>query len=163
MEWVTGRVVAHHYEETGLPLCPYQVQLECGRLIYAPKDDDEVIKKTVFAASSKEKFNKPSACDRRMAPSWAMSAKNLASCVSGCLSQEDYAFMKNVLARWKSRSVLHEKDLVDLADDSVTEFMCGQSEAQFAGKNDAQNSDREASTRMPCLASKYSHRRPNRA
>ena len=56
-QWATGRVVAHHYEESGLPVRPYQVQLEDGRLIYAPEDDDAIIKKAVFAINSKMKSN----------------------------------------------------------------------------------------------------------
>ncbi len=45
--WVPGRVVALHYQEPGMgptTFAPYQVELDDGRLIYAPEDDDKCIR-----------------------------------------------------------------------------------------------------------------------
>jgi len=125
-EWATGRVVAHHYEEAGVPLRPYQVQLEDGRLIYAPTDDDAVIKKVVFAVAKKRN-------DRRVAPShvtpsWAMSTKNRATCACGCLPHEYRTLMKNALACWRLSTEVHKQDFVDLADDADTDLKSAQSE-----------------------------------
>jgi len=46
-EWSPGLVVKHHYRETNWPpgkVVPYQVRLDDGRLIFAPMDDDRVIR-----------------------------------------------------------------------------------------------------------------------
>ena len=49
MCWAGGVVVALHYRERNWhpardPSAPYQVQLDDGRLIFAPNDDDEIIR-----------------------------------------------------------------------------------------------------------------------
>ena len=152
-QWATGRVVAHHYEGNGLPLCPYQVQLQDGRLIYAPKDDDAIVKKAVFAVTSKEKSetlsNNQSANDRHVALSRAMTPMSMGkhvSCACGCLPREDHALMS---AFWKLCSVVPEHAFVVLADNSDTDFKCAPSEVQLVGDQDVQNSDQEVATRIP--------------
>ena len=45
--WAAGSIVAHFYSEPSWPtgaVAPYQVQLDDGRLIYAPQDNDNVIR-----------------------------------------------------------------------------------------------------------------------
>ena len=45
--WAPGTIVALYYSEPGWPpyaVAPYQIQLDDGRLIYAPRDDDQVIR-----------------------------------------------------------------------------------------------------------------------
>jgi len=42
--WVEGEVVALMYREGGFGIAPYQVRLNDGVLIYAPKDHDGVIR-----------------------------------------------------------------------------------------------------------------------
>jgi len=47
-EWTPGSVVKCNYREESWPagkIAPYQIKLDDGRLIYAPLDDDKVIKK----------------------------------------------------------------------------------------------------------------------
>jgi len=46
--WVAGEVVKLMYREDDMPpgmVAPYQVQLDGGNLIYAPADEDTLIKK----------------------------------------------------------------------------------------------------------------------
>lgn len=46
-EWTPGSVVKQNYREDSWPagkIAPYQIKLDDGRLIYAPLDDDKVIK-----------------------------------------------------------------------------------------------------------------------
>ena len=46
-EWSKGTIVALFYRDEGMPpgmTAPYQVQLDDGRLIYAPADDDQLIR-----------------------------------------------------------------------------------------------------------------------
>jgi len=46
--WILGAVVGINYREVSWPrgqIVPYQVELHDGRLIYAPKDDDRIIRK----------------------------------------------------------------------------------------------------------------------
>mmetsp|Transcript_18311 Transcript_18311/g.18388 ORF Transcript_18311/g.18388 Transcript_18311/m.18388 type:complete len:202 (-) Transcript_18311:94-699(-) len=46
-DWAPGTVVAQYYSEAGWPAgacAPYQIQLDDGRLIYAPQDNDNVIR-----------------------------------------------------------------------------------------------------------------------
>ena len=45
--WVAGTVVSHWWRHAEWPeaqVAPYQVQLDDGRLIYAPADDDQLIR-----------------------------------------------------------------------------------------------------------------------
>ena len=45
--WVPGRVIKLHYHESGFEpgyFAPYQIELDDGKLIYAPDDDDECIR-----------------------------------------------------------------------------------------------------------------------
>ena len=46
-EWIPGVVVKHDYREPKWPegkVAPYQVRLDDGRVIFAPIDDDRVIR-----------------------------------------------------------------------------------------------------------------------
>ena len=46
-EWTPGTVVALNYRDDQMPqglVAPYQIDLDNGRLIWAPKDDDCVIR-----------------------------------------------------------------------------------------------------------------------
>eukprot|EP00656_Telonema_subtile_P026084 TRINITY_DN2806_c0_g1_i3.p1 TRINITY_DN2806_c0_g1~~TRINITY_DN2806_c0_g1_i3.p1 ORF type:complete len:456 (-),score=157.92 TRINITY_DN2806_c0_g1_i3:65-1432(-) len=46
-DWTPGTVVKQHYRENNWPagkVVPYQIKLDDGRLIYAPVDDDKVIR-----------------------------------------------------------------------------------------------------------------------
>jgi len=46
--WSKGTVVAHMYREPGMPpgmTVPYQIKLDRGPLIFAPADDDRLIRK----------------------------------------------------------------------------------------------------------------------
>ena len=45
--WQKGEVVALQYRDEHMPpgmVAPYQVQLDSGNLIYAPADEDEVVR-----------------------------------------------------------------------------------------------------------------------
>ena len=45
--WGPGTIVVHYYSEPSWPpnsFAPYQIQLDDGRLIYAPQDNDNVIR-----------------------------------------------------------------------------------------------------------------------
>ena len=45
--WAPGRVIKLHYHEAGFEpgfFAPYQIELDGGRLIYAPDDDDKLIR-----------------------------------------------------------------------------------------------------------------------
>lgn len=47
-EWIAGKIVAQMYREEGMPsgvVAPYQVLLDNGDLIFAPMDDDRVIRR----------------------------------------------------------------------------------------------------------------------
>jgi hypothetical protein len=55
--WVSGYVMKHWYREPGWPtghFAPYQIQLDNGKRIFAPKDDPQVIREEVVASAPAE-------------------------------------------------------------------------------------------------------------
>jgi hypothetical protein len=60
--WVRGKVVAHDYRDDNLDeTMPYQVQLLSGGLIYAPVDDNRVIRAAVSMTAEKLRADKATA------------------------------------------------------------------------------------------------------
>lgn len=55
--WAPGEIVATFYKEPEWPpgmMAPYQIQLDDGRLIFAPQDVDEVIRAVITSEDVKE-------------------------------------------------------------------------------------------------------------
>ena len=70
--WVAGTVVSHWWRHAEWPeaqVAPYQVQLDDGKLIFAPMDEDKVVRAPVDAAAVAVDSSIAGGCEARRAPS----------------------------------------------------------------------------------------------
>jgi hypothetical protein len=139
-EWAPGCVVAHYYEEPVGLLHPYQIKLLDGQLIYAPEDNDTIIKKAARVTADKgnilevlktnnskgqisqtrDKILNQHTTKKRVATlSCAFTFENpSADCHCGYLPHEHRDLVRDILAFWKSVTA-KQGVIVNLADDGA--------------------------------------------
>ena len=133
-DWETGHVVAYNFQQPKGVFNPYQIKLLNGALIYAPADEDTLIKKAEIPVASPCPDEGNRACSGNMtivskdpvtpdginanqhttkkratAPSCTFAFENPGADDCGYLSHGHRDLVKNVLSFWRSMTGFHLK------------------------------------------------------